>query len=80
MNGAAVNYQLMEDTRKIVDPNVSKEIVDLDNYDEVHLTKLYNMALNMDREEAVVVTAALVEKYPYEVYRTLAQHAERGSK
>ena len=79
MSGA-VNYGLMEDVERIVDANVSKEIVDIDDFDEVHLTKLYNLALNMDREEAVVVTAALVEKYPYEVYRTLAQHAERGSK
>ena len=79
MSGA-VNYDLMENVERIVDANVKKEIVDLDDFDEVHLTKLYNLALNMDREEAVVVTAALVEKYPYEVYRTLAQHAERGSK
>lgn len=79
MSGA-VNYTLVNNVKKVIDADVQKEIVNLDNYDEVHLTKLYNMALNMDREEAVVVTAAMVEKYPYEVYRTLAQHAERGNK
>lgn len=77
MSGA-VNYQLMEDTKRIIDAKVSDEIVDLDNYDEVHLTKLYTLAENMDREEAVVTVAALVKKFPYEVYRTLAMYAERG--
>ena len=77
MSGA-VNYQLMEDVHSIIDADVSKETVDLDNYDEVHLTKLNYLASNMDREEAVVVVAALVQKFPYEVYRTLAKYAERG--
>lgn len=78
MSGA-VNFRLIRNKDRVIDADVSKEIVGID-FDSVHLTQLYNEALNFDREEAVVVASAIVEKHPYEVYRTLAQHASREDK
>ena len=77
MSGA-INYGLMKKVKRVVDADVRKEIVDLEHANEVDLTRTYDLVLNMSREEIVVVVAAAVQKYPYEVYRTLAQHAERG--
>lgn len=79
MSGA-INYQLMDDLHRIIDADVSKEIVDYDHLNEVDLTRTHDLVENMSREECVVVVAAAVQKYPYEVYRTLALYAERGSK
>lgn len=77
MSGA-INYKLMDDVRHIVDAKVEREIVNLDQVNEVDLTRTYDLVSNMSREECVVVVAAAVQKYPFEVYRTLALYAERG--
>ena len=77
MSGA-INYGLMDDMHRIVDAKVEREIVDLDHVNEVDLTKTYDLVSNMSREECVVVVAAAVKKFPFEVYRTLALYAERG--
>ena len=77
MSGA-INYGLMDDVKRVVDAKVQNEIVDLEHVNKVDLTRTYNLVSNMSREECVVVVAAAVKKYPFEVYRTLALYAERG--
>lgn len=77
MSGA-INYGLMDDVKRVVDADVRREIVDLEHANEVDLTRTFNLVSNMSREECVVVVAAAVKKYPFEVYRTLALYAERG--
>lgn len=77
MSGA-INYRLMRKVKQIVDAEVSKEIVDLNNVNEVDLTRTYELAMNMSREELVVFVTAAVQKFPFETYRTLALHAQRG--
>ena len=76
MSGA-INYRLMRYTRRVVDADVSKEIVDFEHINEVDLTKTYELAKNMTKEERIVCVAAAVEKFPFETYRALALHAQR---
>lgn len=76
-SGGAINYRLMSYTRRVVDADVSKEIIDIDKVNEVDLTRTYEIAKNMSKEELIVCVAAAVEKYPFETYRALALHAQR---
>ena len=76
MSGA-INYRLMRYTRRVVDADVSKEIVDFEHINEVDMTKTYELAKNMTKEELIVCVAAAVEKFPFETYRALALHAQR---
>jgi hypothetical protein len=76
MSGA-INYRLMKFKNRVIDADVSKEIVDLEHINDVDLTRTYEMAKAMSKEELIVIVAAAVEKYPFETYRTLALHAQR---
>ena len=77
MSGA-INYQLTEDIHRVIDADVSKEIVDINHTNEVDVTRIYEQVLAMDRDQVVACVAAAVKKYPFETYRTLALYAERG--
>ena len=79
MSGA-INYQLVDDVNRVIDADVEKEIVDFDHINEVDITKIYNLVLAMERDQAMACVAAAVQKYPFETYRILALYAERGKK
>ena len=59
MSGA-INYRLMSYTRRVVDADVSKEIIDIDKVNEVDLTRTYEIAKNMSKEELIVCVSAAV--------------------
>ena len=76
MSGA-INYRMMKFKNRVVDADVSREIVDFEHINDVDLTRTYEMAKAMSKEELIVIVAAAVEKYPFETYRALALHAQR---
>lgn len=76
MSGA-INYRMMKFKNKVVDADISREIVDFEHINDVDLTRTYEMAKAMSKEELIVIVAAAVEKYPFETYRALALHAQR---
>lgn len=77
MSGA-INYNLMKRVKGVVDADVRDEIVNLKDFNEVHLTELYNIVLNMDEGEIVCVVSAAAKAKPYIVGRTIAKILERG--
>lgn len=76
MSGA-INYRLMKFKNRVIDTDVSKEVVDFEHINDVDLTRTYEMAKAMSKEELIVIVAAAVEKFPFETYRALALHAQR---
>lgn len=76
MSGA-INYRLMRYKNRVIDAKVENEIVDFEHVNDVDLTRTYEIAKNMSKEELIVIVAAAVEKFPFETYRALALHAQR---
>lgn len=72
-----INRGLIKDVERITDNQLFQEPIDVSDYDEEHLSTLFDIVSNMDKEEVVTVVAAAVIKYPIETYQTLALYATR---